>query len=30
VTAAGKNVVLTPKELGSPSDGIVQAISDPK
>ena len=30
VTAAGKNVVLTPKGLGSPSDGIVQAISDPK
>ncbi|WP_165405307.1 hypothetical protein [Bradyrhizobium genosp. SA-3] len=29
VTAAGKNVVLTPKGLGSPSDGIVQAISDP-
>ena len=30
VTAAGKNVVLTPKGLGSPSDGIIQAISDPK
>ena len=30
VTSAGKNVALTPKGLGSPSDGIVQAISDPK
>ncbi|WGR73922.1 MULTISPECIES: hypothetical protein [unclassified Bradyrhizobium] len=30
VTATGKKVVLTPKGLGSPSDGIVQAISDPK
>lgn len=30
VTAAGKNVVLTPKGIGSPSDGIVQAISDPE
>ncbi len=30
VTAEGKNVVLTPKGLGSPSDGIVRAISDPE
>ena len=30
VTASGQNVVLTPKGLGSPSDGIVQAISDPQ
>ncbi|WGS17370.1 MULTISPECIES: hypothetical protein [unclassified Bradyrhizobium] len=29
LTAAGKNVVLTPKGLGSPYDGIVQEISDP-
>lgn len=30
VTAAGKNVVLTPKGLGSPYDGIIQAIADPE
>jgi len=29
VTSAGENVVLTPKGLGSPSDGIVQGIADP-
>jgi hypothetical protein len=30
VTASGDKVVLTPKGLGSPSDGIVQVISDPE
>ncbi|MGY8676469.1 hypothetical protein Q2941_01410 [Bradyrhizobium sp. UFLA05-153] len=30
VAAAGKNVVLTPKGLGSPYDGTIQAISDPE
>lgn len=30
VTAAGKSVVLALKGLGSPSDGIIRAISDPK
>ncbi|MGJ4944703.1 hypothetical protein ACQR1W_29345 [Bradyrhizobium sp. HKCCYLS1011] len=30
VTVAGDHVVLTPKGLGTPSDGIVRAISDPK
>jgi hypothetical protein len=30
VTASGNHIVMTPTGLGSPADGILQEISDPK